>query len=161
MLEGGVSESPLDAGTPARSVERLATNLDPTQLRVRRFKDYSQALSWRQIGEMLEALAVLDPGSARSSADRDRLERIRWGRLSMMLASLLSLVITMPFFLQKTPGSAVVRALRCAPVAIVTLMGGVLGASAPIPGVPPAIGVFLPVLILLPVAIASVSSVRT
>lgn len=161
VLEGGVSESPLDAGTPARSVERLATNLDPTQLRVRRFKDYSQALSWRQIGEMLEALAVLDPGSARSSADRDRLERIRWGRLSMMLASLLSLVITMPFFLQKTPGSAVVRALRCAPVAIVTLMGGVLGASAPIPGVPPAIGVFLPVLILLPVAIASVSSVRT
>ncbi|VAX41659.1 hypothetical protein MNBD_PLANCTO03-621, partial [hydrothermal vent metagenome] len=65
------------------------------------------------------------------------------------------------FFLQKTPGSAILRALRCAPVAIITLMGGVLGASAPIPGVPPEIGVFLPVLILLPIAVASVASVKT
>ncbi|MBZ0170981.1 MAG: hypothetical protein K8E66_01240, partial [Phycisphaerales bacterium] len=111
--------------------------------------------------EMLRAVDELDPGSRRSGADRDRLERIRWGRVSVMLASLLSLVVAMPFFLQKTPGSSIVRALRCAPVAIVALMGGVLGSSAPIPGVPPALGVFLPVLILLPVAVASVSTVRS
>jgi lipopolysaccharide export system permease protein len=160
-LEGGVAESPVDAGTPPRAVERIETNLDPTQLRVRRFQGYSQALSWRQIGEMLEALETLDPGSERTRADRERLERVRWGRLSMMMASLLSLTIAMQFFLRKMPGSSVIRALRCAPVAIVTLMGGVLGASMPIPGVPPAIGVFLPVLILLPVAMASLASVRS
>lgn len=165
-LVGGMAEPVAEARQGAApldrfSVEHLATNLDPTQLRARRFQGYSQSLSWRQIGQMLRAVDELDPGSRRSGADHDRLERIRWGRVSVMLASLLSLTVSLPFFLQKTPGSAVLRALRCAPVAIVTLMGGVLGASAPIPGVPPAIGVFLPVLILLPIAVASVSSVKS
>lgn len=160
-LIGGVVESAGEGAAPPQPVSHIQTNLDPTQLRVRRFQSYSQSLSWRQIGEMIEAVHALDPGSPRTAADIARLERIRWGRISMMVGSLLALTITMPFFLRKEPGSAVLRALRCAPVAIVTLMGGVLGASAPIPGVPPQVGVFLPVLILLPLALASVASIRT
>lgn len=160
-LTGGMAEPVAETRQAAQPIDFLATNLDPTQLRARRFQGYAQSLSWRQIGQMLRAVETLDPDSPRSKADRDRLERIRWGRISVMLASLLSLAVTMPFFLQKTPGSAILRALRCAPVAIITLMGGVLGASAPIPGVPPEIGVFLPVLILLPIAVASVASVKT
>jgi lipopolysaccharide export system permease protein len=160
-LVGGMAEPVSESRQEPVPIDHIATNLDPTQLRARRFQGYSQSLSWRQIGQMLRAVDELDPGSRRSGADHDRLERIRWGRVSVMLASLLSLVVTMPFFLQKTPGSAVLRALRCAPVAIVTLMGGVLGASTPIPGVAPAIGVFLPVLILAPIALASVWSVKS
>jgi lipopolysaccharide export system permease protein len=160
-LLGGVVQPTNDSAAEPEVVTHLKTNLDPTQLRVRRFQSYSQSLSWGQIGEMIAAVDALDPGSGRSTADKARLERIRWGRISMMLASLLALTISMPFFLRKEPGSAVLRALRCAPVAIVSLMGGVLGASAPIPGVPPQVGVFLPVLILLPVAFASVASIRT
>lgn len=160
-LTDGVAETPSQAGQPPQPIERIETNLDPTQLRVRRFQGYSQVLSWRQIGEMIRALRLLDPNSSRSQADRDRLERIRWGRISMMLASLLSLIITMPFFLCKMPGSAIMRALRCAPVAIIVLVGGVLGASVTIPGIPPEIGVFLPVLVLIPIAAASITSIRT
>ncbi|HZW08328.1 MAG TPA: LptF/LptG family permease [Phycisphaerales bacterium] len=160
-LIGGVVQPAADSAGSPQPISHLKTNLDPTQLRVRRFQSYSQNLSWRQIGEMVAAVDALDPGSGRTAADKARLERIRWGRVSMILASLLALTISMPFFLRKEPGSAVVRALRCAPVAIVALMGGVLGASAPIPGVPPQVGVFLPVLILLPVAFASVASIRT
>lgn len=160
-LSDGVVESMTDASQPPRAANRIETNLDPTQLRVRRFQGYSQVLSWRQIGQMINAIQTLDPDSPRSKADRDRLERIRWGRISMMLASLLSLVITMPFFLCKTPGNAIVRALRCAPVAIIVLVGGVLGASMTIPGIPPEIGVFLPVLVLMPIAVASITSIKT
>lgn len=160
-LVGGFVEPVAATRQAAQPIDHIVTNLDPTQLRARRFQGYAQSLSWRQIGQMLRAVETLDPNSPRSKADRDRLERIRWGRISVMLATLLSLVVTMPFFLQKTPGSAILRALRCAPVAIIALMGGVLGASAPIPGVAPAIGVFLPVLILLPIAVASISSVKT
>lgn len=160
-LEGGEVEPIGVERRPATPVEFIETNLDPTQLRVRRFQGYSQSLSWRQIGEMLEAVEQLDPDSERSVADRARLERIRWGRVSVMAANLLALVIALPFFLQKTPGSPVARALRCAPVAILALMGGVLGSSAPIPGVPPEVGVFLPVLVLLPIAVAAVLSVRS
>ncbi len=160
-LVGGLAEPVAESRQVASPISHLATNLDPTQLRVRRFQGYSQSLSWGQIGEMLRAVEGLDPGSRRSGADRDRLERVRWGRVSVMVASLLSLVVALPFFLQKLPGSAVMRALRCAPVAIVTLMGGVLGSSMPIPGVPAAVGVFLPVLVLVPIAMASVKSVQS
>jgi len=160
-LVAGVSQSAIDSAAPPVPVDRITTNLDPTQLRARRFQSYRQSLSWRQLGEMIQAVETLDPGSARSAADRDRLERIRWGRISMMFASLLSLTVSMPFFLCKEPGSAILRALRCAPVAIITLMGGVLGASASIPDVPAQIAVFLPVLILLLPAYAAVASIRT
>lgn len=160
-LEGGFTEPAERAGRERIPITQIATNLDPTQLRVRRFQGYAQNLSWRQIGQMLRAIETLDPDSARTRADKGRLEAIRWGRISVLLASLLSLMVSMPFFLQKSPGSAVLRALRCAPVAIITLMGGILGASAPIPGVPPQVGVFLPVLVLVPIAIASITTVRT
>lgn len=159
-LENGQAEAVAQERQPKQPITQIVTNLDPTQLRVRRFQGYSQSLSWRQLGQMLHAVEALDPNSPRSKADRDRLERIRWGRVSVMVANLLSLIITLPFFLQKTPGNPVLRALRCAPVAIITLMGGVLGSSAPIPGVPPAIGVFLPVLVLLPIALYAVYSIR-
>ncbi|MDQ7013163.1 MAG: LptF/LptG family permease [Planctomycetota bacterium] len=160
-LENGLAEPIATTRQPTHQIAQITTNLDPTQLRVRRFQGYSQSLSWRQLGEMLRAVESLDPDSPRSKADRDRLERIRWGRISVMVANLLSLVITLPFFLQKTPGNPILRALRCAPVAIIALMGGVLGSSAPIPGISPAIGVFLPVLILLPIAVAAVASTKS
>lgn len=160
-LERGLFEPIAEVRQPKQQIAHIATNLDPTQLRVRRFQGYSQSLSWKQLGEMLQAAEDLDPDSARSKADMDRLERIRWGRVSVMVANLLALVITLPFFLQKTPGNPVLRALRCAPVAIIALMGGVLGSSAPIPGVPPAVGVFLPVLVLLPIAVAAVASTKS
>jgi lipopolysaccharide export system permease protein len=160
-LEGGTVEPISRQRQPAQEIGRLETNLDPTQLRVRRFQGYSQSLSWRQLGEMAKAVERLDPDSPRSKADRDRLERIRWGRVSVMTANLLALVIALPFFLQKTPTNPIGRALRCAPVAVVALMGGVLGSSAPIPGVPPSVGVFLPVLVLLPIAAGAVASVKS
>ncbi|MBK7403150.1 MAG: LptF/LptG family permease [Phycisphaerales bacterium] len=160
-LDHGFTEAAVEHGHEPEPLAQIPTNLDPTQLRVRRFQGYAQNLSWRQIGQMLQAIETLDPDSARTRADQNRLEAIRWGRVSVMLASLLSLMVSIPFFLQKTPSSAVMRALRCAPVAIVTLMGGVLGASAPIPGVPPQVGVFLPVLVLVPIVIVSITTVRT
>jgi len=55
----------------------------------------------------------------------------------------------------------VVQSLKGSPVAITALMGGVLGASATIPGVPVPLGVFIPVLVLAPIAVASATSVKT
>ena len=39
----------------------------------------------------------------------------------------------------------VIQSLKCAPIATGAVMGGVLGAAAPIPGLPAAFAVFLPV----------------
>ncbi|MEZ6164736.1 MAG: hypothetical protein R3B67_09905 [Phycisphaerales bacterium] len=74
---------------------------------------------------------------------------------------MLALIISMPYFITREPRNMVVQSIKCAPIAIIALIGGVLGASASIPGLPPAIGVFIPVMILSVVAVAQSSAIRT
>ncbi|MCC6676081.1 MAG: LptF/LptG family permease [Phycisphaerales bacterium] len=160
-LLGGYAESrrPGEAGQSAglsrTTIDRVLTDLDPTAIKMRRYAGYSQSLAWRQVGQMLARPELID------AALRERLERIRVGRISVMLANLLTLVITLPFFLRREPTNMVLQSLKCAPVGIISLMGGVLGSSAGIPGVPAALGVFIPVMVLLPIAIASTTSIKT
>jgi lipopolysaccharide export system permease protein len=132
--------------------ERITTDLSPETLKLRRSEAFSQSLSWGQISELLP--------TARPEM-RDKLQRIRWSRVSQTLSSLLALVITMPFFLTREPKNMLVQSLKCAPVGIVSLMGGILLSTASWPAMPPGFGVFIPVFILVPAAIASVTWMRT
>lgn len=135
-------------------VLRIATDLDPPSLLLRRYASFSQSLSWRQISAMLRS-PRLDP------AMRQRLERARWSRVSNALSTYLTLVITLPFFLVREPRNMLVQSLKCAPVGIFALLGSVFGAAVDVPGLPVQVSVFLPVLILVPIAIAAWSSVKT
>jgi hypothetical protein len=63
--------------------------------------------------------------------------------------------------LTREPRNMVVQSLKCAPVAVGSLLGSTLAILAPIPGLPVELGVFLPVLALLPVAIAGATSIKT
>lgn len=154
-LENGRREVRQGAFAPPAAVLRLPTNLDPETLKLQRYAGYSQSLSWAQIRRMLGAPGGLDQRLI------EQLERIGFGRVSMMLTNLLALVIALPFFLRREPGNMMIQSLKAAPWAVASLVGGVVGASVAIPGVPAALGAFVPVMILLPVAIASVSAVRT
>ncbi len=147
QIEGGKLPTP-------EPVARVETDLDPTSLTMKRYESFRQSLSWGQISRLL------DRGDLKPER-REPLERIAWGRVSIMVSNLLGLVIAMPFFLRREPCNMVVQSLKGSPVAIMALMGGVLGASAAIPGVPPALGVFIPVLVLAPIAVASATSVKT
>jgi len=132
----------------------VQTDLEPSTLLFRRFASYRESLSWVQIGQMLASPQI-------KPELREQLQRIRWGRVSMFLSSLLSLAITMPFFLMREPKNMLVQSLKCAPVGIVTIMGGTLLTALPIPGLPAGFAVFLPVLVLLPIAAAVLGSLRT
>lgn len=160
-LEGGIAESRTNRAEPAVRVERIETNIDPTELRMRRHDAYRHALSWRQLGQTLRVLDRLDRDAPEVRARREQIQRERWGRVSIMASNVLALLIALPFFLARTPGNLVVRTLRCAPVAVVALLGGILGASAPVPGLPAAVGVFVPTVVLGLVAVASLSTIRT
>jgi lipopolysaccharide export system permease protein len=138
-----------------RPVDRLESDLDPTTIKMRRFAGYSQSLSFRQLSRLIEQLPEDDSGS------RDRLERFRWGRFAVIAGNILALAMTIPFFLRREPTNMLIQSLKCAPVAVIALMGGVLGATADVPGIPPQLGVLLPVLILTPLAIAAWAMVRT
>src|SRR5262249_53082374 len=125
-------------GQPARpgekkatpmAVQRLETDLSPTALLVKHYASLGQSLSWAQIGRML-ANPSLDPPL------RERLMRVGYGRASSMASTVLSILIAMPFFLVREPRNMLLQSLKCAPVAMVSLLGGVLGSSAPVPGLP-------------------------
>ncbi|MBC7835008.1 MAG: LptF/LptG family permease [Phycisphaerales bacterium] len=148
-IAGGRASIPPTAGP-----DILRTDLDPTTLLVRRYADFSQNLSSGQINSILAAPHI-DP------ALRDQMNRVRFGRLSTVLSSMLALIIAMPFFLMREPRNMVVQSLKCAPVAMGALMGGILGAAAPIPGLPASFAVFLPVLMLIPIATATTAALRT
>ncbi len=140
---------------PPTPIDRLESSLDPNELRINRYESYSQAMSFSQASQMLKRETLVDPEK------RARYQRIQWGRFSMMISGLLSLMIATPFYLTREPRNMVIQSLKCAPVAIIAIVGGVLGASATIPGIPAAIGVFIPVMILSVVAVAQTSSLKT
>ena len=70
-----------------------------------------------------------------------------------MLANLLALAIAIPFFLAREPRPMLTQTLKAAPLSMGAVMAGVIGSAVGIPGVPPGLGVFLPVLVLTPMAI--------
>jgi len=154
-LVNAVAEPRGRSAAPPAPIDRLESSLDPDKLRMQRFESYKQALSFRQVGQMLSRDTLADP------AQRDTLQRIRWGRFAMMISGLLALVIAMPFYIRREPTNMVVQSLKCAPIAMTALIGGILGASAAIPGIPAALGVFLPVMILSVVAVAQISGLKT
>jgi len=140
---------------PKEPLARIESSLDPHELRMNRYESYSQALSFSQVSQMLSRETLTDP------AKRARYVRIKWGRIAVILSSLLALVISMPFYITREPQNMVMQSIKCAPVAIISIIGGILGASASIPGIPPALGVFIPVMLLSIIAIAQVSSMKT
>lgn len=160
-FEGVKVESRQEARHAAVPAARLETDLSPTALRMRRYEGYSQNLSWRQLGQMLDRLDRLGAGAPETRQTRERLERIRYGRVSVIACNLLTLAICMPFFLTRVPGNMVLQSLKCAPVAIVALIGAVLGASTPVPGLAASVGVFIPTLVLLPLLVAMWLTVKT
>lgn len=162
VLENGKAESRRPgAQAGQRSIEpldALRTDLDPTALTIRRFEGYRSNLSVAQVASMLRSLKA----APRPPENRiEQLERTRFGRPAVILCNLLTLLICMPFFVRREPVNMLVQSMYCAPVAITALVGGLLGTTASIPGLPPQVGPFVPAMILIPVAIMAVSSVRT
>ncbi|MEM9167655.1 MAG: LptF/LptG family permease [Planctomycetota bacterium] len=153
----GARIEPLDGSAPAQADARvrIETDLDPTALTVIQYAGFSQNLSWAQIGRLLEQTRGGD------EAVRQKLQRHRYGRVSLAIANVLTLIVAMPFFLTRMPGQTVAGALKGAPVAVAAIVGSTLGATAPVPGVPPLVSVFVPVLVLAPLAVAVAINPKT
>ena len=69
--------------------------------------------------------------------------------------------MVLPYFLLREPANLLRNSLLCAAMAIPASMGGLLSMAMPLPGISPVMGVFLPVLVLIPVALFMVSTMKT
>lgn len=139
----------------SQPVTRVETDLDPVALTMRRSETFSQALSWSQLNQLLARPERL------SDSRREQLDRTRWGRASIITANFLSLILAVPFFLRREPANMAWQSVKCAPVAVLSLLGSVLGASAAIPGLPIPLAVFVPCLVLAPLAVAAATGIKT
>jgi len=152
-LEMAAPGTPSPRAAPPGTI-RIETDVDPKTLLVRRYAGFGQSLGFGQISKLLASPTIDD-------AMHERLERARWGRFSGVATNLLSLVLVMPFFLLREPKGMLLQSLKAAPVALVALLGAVLGSQAIVPGLPAAFAVFIPVLVLAPLAVASFTSIKT
>jgi lipopolysaccharide export LptBFGC system permease protein LptF len=143
QTEDQMAQQPIDA---------YPTDLDPRALTVQRHGQYAAMLSLAQIQRML--------ASPRVTEDRALL-RFRYARFATIVVNLLVLAIALPAFLLREPTSLMRQSLLCSALAIPALMGAALGMTMELPGISPAVGVFLPVVVLIPVAAARWTFLRT
>lgn len=143
---------------PPKSLDKFITDLDPTVLKLRRFEGYSYNLSTSQLSELIARYQSL-PEAPISRIEA--LERIKFGRYSMVTVNLLAVVLCLPFFLRREPCNMVVQSLYASPIALCAISSGLIGATTAVPALPPLVSVFVPVLVMIPLCVAAVTSVRT
>jgi lipopolysaccharide export LptBFGC system permease protein LptF len=133
-------------------IESYRTDLTPEALTIRRYGQFATMLSLKQISELANSPGVVDA---------DALARYKYSRFSSVLVNLLVATIALPFFLLREPVGLMRQSLLCAGVTIPAMLGATVGVTMPLPGIPPAAGVFIPVIILLPIAIGRIAYIKT
>jgi lipopolysaccharide export LptBFGC system permease protein LptF len=128
------------------------TDLSPRLLMVRRYGQFAGMLSQQQINEMLRSGTVTDV---------DALLRHRYSRFGTVLVNVLVIVITLPSFLLREPANLFRQSAICASIALPILMTSIILMAVNMPGLTPAVSVFLPAILLLPVAIARMAYIKT
>ncbi len=142
----------MTAPTP-QPVAKIQSHLDPTALLMRRHLEFRQMLNLRQLGELVQR---------EGTRGVDELERMRFGRFSQVLINILTLLMTLPFFLIREPRNLLVQSVNCSAVGLTAQIGGAVGVTVGIPWAPPAASVFaIPLLILLPLAVWRMMRVET
>ena len=135
-----------------KSINFHPSEISPQVLIVRRYSQFAGMLSLRQINEMLKTPEATDAAA---------LTRHRFSRFSMVMINILVLVITLPSFLLREPSNLLTQSVLCAGMAIPCMFGALLGMMVTLPGISPAASVFLPAFILIPVALARVTFIKT
>lgn len=138
----------------AEVIERVDSTLDPTTIRVRALSAFGETLSIGQLTQVARSGALPTPAL-------ERVDRLRWGRVAGWLGNLVTLFAVLPLFLLRTPGSMVGASLKAAPLLAAGLAASAAGAGLALPGLPIWLGAFVPCLLLVPVAIALFTGMRT
>lgn len=134
------------------NVASFATDLSPHLLTVRRFSQYTSMLSSAQINEILESTNAHEAGG---------LIRSIYSRWSVFFVNILIVLIALPFFMQREPSRLLSRTIMCTALIVPLYLLVAMFMLVPLPGISPVLGAFMPVIVLLPVAMARFGWIRT
>lgn len=129
----------------------IESELSPRALLVKQYALYAQMLSLKQINE----------AERQGGFDRDNLARFRYSRLAGVLVNLLVLLLALPDFLLREPANLLRQSILCAAISIPATLGAFVGMTVSLPGLSPAVAVFLPVIVLIPMVLARITGVKT
>jgi len=148
----GLADEPVAGGVEdVQPIDIVTTDLSPEALKVRRYTQYAQMLSLKQLREMREQGGV----------EPRLLARLTYLRLASIVVNLLVLVASLPFFLLREPKSLLQQSIACALFGVPASLGSLVAMSMDVPGLAPAVSVFLPAAILLPIAIGRIGAIKT
>ncbi len=153
LLTGGRAAT-LGAGgdQDEAAVDRYPTDLDPVALTIRHYAQFAAMLSLGQIRQMVTSKHVVD---------REALFRFGFMRFASIAVNLCVLFMCLPCFLLREQASLIRQSLLCASLAVPAMIGAAIGMMVPLPGIPPAASVFLPALLMGPLAAARWSFLKT
>lgn len=153
----GISTSP--GGTT--TIDHLETTLGPLGMQVRLYERLAGTISIQQALWAARQVVSVAGDADRGRQVVDAMMRTALGRISAIATNLVVLVIALCFFLSRLPQNMFAQALKAAPLGILGTIGGMAAKSIDVPALPAAISVFIPVMILSPIAIAMWYRVRT
>ncbi|MEX2673147.1 MAG: LptF/LptG family permease [Phycisphaeraceae bacterium] len=137
----------------ADPIDFIASDLDPVSIVQRERARFRQFLSTKQLDQLIERSALLDPGELR---------RIKHSRFSMVVVNMLILGMALPFFLLRSPQNMLMQVVKVAPLCIGAWGGGFLMMQIAAPGnIAPAVIAWLPVAIYTPIAIYLMDAIES
>jgi lipopolysaccharide export LptBFGC system permease protein LptF len=136
---------------PPAPAEAWPTDLSPRALTARNYRLFAQVLSSPELGRLADAGAI----------ERSQADRMVYGRFGTVIVNLLVLVVAVPFFLQRGPANMLRETVLCAATCVPAIILSAVLMAAPVPGLPPAVSVALPVAVLAPIAVARMSWLRS
>ena len=134
------------------TIDRWETDLSPKKLLARRSAGFAQMLSISQLRAMRDEGASNDGG----------LDRVIFGRFSGAMVNLLVMAIVTPFFLIRTASAnMLLQCVKASSLTLPVLIGTLAATSISLTGIPPGVGAFLPVVILLPIAFGRLAYLKS
>ena len=134
------------------AVEFYPTELSPYILTLHRYGQYIGMLSTSQLNKMLNAAG---------SFDKPMLRRHWYARFASIALNMLAMVIVIPFFITRDAVIVSKQAVKGGAVTLTILFGGMVVMLMPIAGIPSMVSVFLPAIVLIPIALLRAVCIRT
>ena len=134
------------------SVEFYETELSPYILTLHRYGQYIGMLGMSQLNNMLESAG---------SFDEPMLRRHWFARFASIAMNLLAMVIVIPCFVTKDPVVLSKQAVKGGAITLTILFGGMIVMLMPLAGIPSMVSVFLPAIVLIPIALLRSVTIRT
>ncbi|MFT4592557.1 MAG: lipopolysaccharide export LptBFGC system permease protein LptF [Phycisphaerales bacterium] len=134
-------------------IDFYETDLSPSILMLRRYSQYIGMLGMTQLNKMIDARGAF--------GDETMLLRHWYSRFASIALNLLTMIIAIPFFVTKDDVVISRQAIKSGAIGLTILFGGMVVMLMPIAGVPAMVSVFLPSIVLIPIALLRGLTIRT